>query len=45
MKKKQSNIKTMARIQPICKACNNNWGFFDGITVFPKLVTEENKAM
>ena len=29
-----SNIMTKARIQPFCRANNNNLGYFDGIRVF-----------
>ena len=42
MKKKRSNIMTEARIQPFYRANNVNLGFFDGIRVFPRTVTERN---
>ena len=45
MKKKRSITMTKARIQPFCKANNNNLGYFDGIRVFPRTVTERNIAL
>ena len=36
---------TKACIQPFCKANTIKLGYFDGITVFPRLVTERNKAL
>ena len=36
---------TMARIQPFCRANNINFGYFDGKIVFPRTVTERNKAL
>ena len=34
-----------ARIQPFCRANNNNIGYFDGISVFPGTVVEKNRAL
>ena len=31
----------MARIQPFCTANNNNSGYFDGIKIFTRMVTDE----
>ena len=36
---------TKARIQPFCRANNNNSGYFDGTRVFPRLVTDRNNAL
>ena len=36
---------TKARIQPFCRANNNNLGYFDGIRVFPRTVIERNIAL
>ena len=33
---------TMARIQPFCRANNINLGYFNGIRVFPRSVTDRN---
>ena len=35
---------TKAWIQPFCRANKNNSGYFDGIRVFPRSVTERNKV-
>ena len=43
--KRRSNIMTKARIQPFCRANNINLGYFDGDGVFPRSVTERNKAL
>ena len=45
MKKRRSNIMTMARIQPFCRANLINIGLFNGIRVFPRLVTDRNNAL
>ena len=34
-----------ARIQPFCRANNKNLGYFDGERVFPRSVTDGNKAL
>ena len=36
---------TKARIQPFCKANNINLGYFDGIRVSPRSVTDRNNAL
>ena len=36
---------TKAGIQPFSRANNTNLGYFDGIVVFPRSVTERNNAM
>ena len=36
---------TKGRIQPLCRSKNNKLGYFDGIRVFPRIVTERNKAL
>ena len=36
---RRSNIMTMARIQPFCRANNINLGYFNGDRVFPRTVT------
>ena len=36
---------TFARIQPFCRASYINIGYFDGIRVFPRSVTERNNAL
>ena len=41
---RRSNIMTKARIQPFCKANNINLVYFDGERVFPRSVTDRNKA-
>ena len=35
----------MARIEPFCVANNISLGYFDGIRVFPRIITERNKAL
>ena len=42
--KRRSSIINKARIQPFCKDNNNHLGCFDGIRIFPRIVTERNKA-
>ena len=44
-KKKLSNIMTKARIQPFCRANKIDIGYFDGIGVFPRSVTDRNNAL
>ena len=36
---------TKARTQLFCKAKNNNLGYYDGIRVFPRSITEKNIAL
>ena len=36
---------TIARIQPFCRANNIDLGYFDGTRVFPRSVTERDKAL
>ena len=43
--KRRSNIMTMARIQPFCRAKNINLGYWEGTRVFPRSVKERDKAM
>ena len=43
--KRRSNIMTKARFQPFCGAKDINFGFFDGIRVFPRTVIERNIAI
>ena len=38
---RRSNIMTKARIQPFCRAINNNLGYFDGDGVFRRSVTKK----
>ena len=42
--KRRSNNMTKARIQPFCRANNINLGYFDGIGVFPRMLTERSIA-
>ena len=42
---RRSNIMTTARNQPFCRANNFNVGYYDGERVFPRSVTERNKAL
>ena len=43
--KRRENIMTKARIQPFCRANNNNLGFYDGDGVFPRSVTNRVGAL
>ena len=43
--KRPSIIMTKARVQPFCRANNINIGYFDGIRVFPRSVTDRNNAL
>ena len=43
--RERSNIMTMARIQPFCRANNLISGYFDGTRVFPTSVTVEDSAL
>ena len=42
--KTRSNIMTLARIQPFCRANNINLGYFDGRRVFPRSATDRGNA-
>ena len=43
--KVRSNVTAKARIQPFCTANNTNIGNFNGKQVYPRSVTERNKAL
>ena len=43
--KRRSNIMTMARIQPFCKANNINLGYYNGERVFPRTVMNRDSAL
>ena len=43
--KRRSNIMTMARIQPFCKANNINLGYYNNDRVFPRTVTNRDTAL
>ena len=43
--KRRSNIMTMARIQPFCRANNINLGYWDGTRVIPRSVTNKDSAL
>ena len=42
---RRSNIMTEARIQPFCRANNNNLGYYDGERIFPRSDTDRNNAL
>ena len=42
--KRRSNIMTMARIQPFCRANNINLGYYNNDRVFPGTVTNRDSA-
>ena len=42
---RRSNIMTKARIQPFCRANNINLGYFDGDDVYPRSVTNRDRAL
>ena len=42
--KRRSNIMTMARIQPFCRANNINLGYYNNDRVFPRTVTNRDSA-
>ena len=42
--KRRSNIMTMARIQPFCRANNINLGYYNNDRVFPRTVTNRHSA-
>ena len=43
--KRQCNIMTTARIQPFCRANNNNLGYYNGDRVFPGTVSKRDSAL
>ena len=43
--KRRSNIMTMARIQPFCRANNINLGYYNNDRVFPRSVTNRDSAL
>ena len=43
--KRRSNIMTMARIQPFCRANNIDLGYYNGDRVFPRRVTNRDSAL
>ena len=43
--KRRSNIMTMARIQPFCRANNFNLGYYNNDRVFPRTVTNRDTAL
>ena len=43
--KRRSNIMTMARIQPFCRANNINLGYYNNDRVFPRTVTNRDCAL
>ena len=42
--KRRSNIMTMARIQPFCRAKNINLGYYNNDRIFPRTVTNRDSA-
>ena len=36
---------TMARIEPFCRADNNNLGYFDRIRIIPRFFTDRKEAL
>ena len=42
---RRSNIMTKARIQPFCRANNNNLGYYNEDRVFPRSVTNRDSAL
>ena len=42
--KRRTNIMTKARIQPFCRANNNNLGYYNDDRVFPRSVTNRDSA-
>ena len=43
--KRRSNITTMARIQPFCRANHINLGYYNNDRVFPRTVTNRDSAL
>ena len=43
--KRRSNIMTMDRIQPFCRANNINLGYYNNDRVFPRTVTNRDSAL
>ena len=44
-KKRRPMFKTMAEIQPLCRANSVSSGYLDGTRVFPRSVTDRNNAL
>ena len=42
---RRSNIMTKARIQPFCEANNINLGYWNGETIFPRIITNRDTAL
>ena len=42
---RRANIMTKAKIQPFCRANNNNLRYYDGEKVFPRSIPERNIAL
>ena len=42
---RRSNIMTSARVQPFCRKCNINIGYYDGFRVYPRNVTQREIAL
>ena len=42
---RRSNIMTIARIQPLCRANNNNLGYYNEDRIFPRSVTNRDGAL
>ena len=36
---------TKARIQPFCRGNSNNLGYYDGMRVFPRSITDRDNAL
>ena len=45
IEKRRSNIMTEDRIQPFFRANSINLGYYDGISVFPRSVTDRNNVL
>ena len=43
--KRRSNVMTMARVQPFCRANNINLGYYNKDRVFPRTVTNRDSAL
>ena len=42
---RRTNVRTSARVQPICRKYNTNIGYYDGFSVCPRSFTERNIAL
>ena len=45
IERRRSNIMTMARIQPCLRKLGNNLGCYNGKQIWPRYITERNKAL